>query len=40
MAFAAERPELSYSEFRPVGEVERSSGKFEVISDYLSLIHI
>lgn len=34
MAFAAERPELSYSEFRPVGEVERSNAKFEVISDY------
>ena len=34
MAFAAERPELSYSEFRPVGEVERSDAKFEVISDY------
>ncbi|WP_273353651.1 excinuclease ABC subunit UvrB [Corynebacterium resistens] len=34
MAFAAERPELSYSEFRPVGEVERSAGKFEVISEY------
>ena len=34
MAFAAERPELSYSEFRPVGEVERSAGQFEVISEY------
>ena len=34
MAFAAERPELSYSEFRPVGEVERSDAKFEVISEY------
>lgn len=34
MAFAAERPELSYSEFRPVGEVERSNANFEVISDY------
>lgn len=34
MAFAAERPELSYSEFRPVGEVERSAGEFEVISEY------
>lgn len=34
MAFAAERPELSYSEFRPVGEVERSNAEFEVISDY------
>ncbi|RIX35333.1 excinuclease ABC subunit UvrB [Corynebacterium falsenii] len=34
MAFAAERPELSYSEFRPVGDVERAKGTFEVISDY------
>ncbi|OFT91642.1 excinuclease ABC subunit UvrB [Corynebacterium sp. HMSC28B08] len=34
MAFAAERPELSYSEFRPVGEVERTAGQFEVISEY------
>lgn len=34
MAFAAEHPVLSESEFRPVGEVERSAGKFEVISDY------
>lgn len=34
MAFAAEQPVLSYSEFRPVGEVERKSGEFEVISDY------
>src|SRR5699024_5583709 len=34
MAFAAERPELSYSEFRTVGEVERSDAKFEVIREY------
>ena len=34
MAFAAERPELSYSESRPVGDIERADGKFEVISDY------
>ncbi|HIW95550.1 MAG TPA: excinuclease ABC subunit UvrB [Candidatus Corynebacterium gallistercoris] len=34
MAFAAERPDLSYSEFRPVGDVERTQGKFEVISEY------
>ncbi|WP_151530267.1 MULTISPECIES: excinuclease ABC subunit UvrB [Corynebacterium] len=34
MAFAAEHPVLSESEFRPVGEVERSNGKFEVISEY------
>ena len=34
MAFAAERPELSYSEFRPVGDIERAAGTFEVISDY------
>ncbi|MCZ9309148.1 excinuclease ABC subunit UvrB [Corynebacterium uberis] len=34
MAFAAEHPVLSHSEFRPVGEVERTDGRFEVISDY------
>ncbi len=34
MAFAAEQPVLSHSEHRPVGEIERSDGKFEVISDY------
>lgn len=34
MAFAAEHPVLSYSEFRPVGEVERTEGTFRVESDY------
>ncbi|PRQ11239.1 excinuclease ABC subunit B [Corynebacterium sp. 13CS0277] len=34
MAFAAEHPVLSHSEHRPVGEVERAAGTFEVISDY------
>lgn len=34
MAFAAEHPVLSVSEFRPVGEVERAEGKFEVVSEY------
>lgn len=34
MAFAAEHPVLSYSEFRPVGEVERTEKPFEVISEY------
>ncbi|MEY8566783.1 excinuclease ABC subunit UvrB [Corynebacteriaceae bacterium 7-707] len=34
MAFAAEHPVLSESEFRPVGEVERTDARFEVISDY------
>lgn len=34
MAFAAEHPVLSHSEFRPVGEVERTEGDFEVISEY------
>ncbi|WP_290220568.1 excinuclease ABC subunit UvrB [Corynebacterium atrinae] len=34
MAFAAEHPVLSHSEHRPVGEIERSDGRFEVISDY------
>ncbi len=34
MAFAAEHPILSQSEFRPVGEIERTSKPFEVVSDY------
>jgi excinuclease ABC subunit B len=34
MAFAAEHPVLSESEFRPVGEVERTDNRFEVVSDY------
>ncbi|WP_420100072.1 excinuclease ABC subunit UvrB [Corynebacterium sp.] len=34
MAFAAEHPVLSESEFRPVGDVERSDARFEVISEY------
>ncbi len=34
MAFAAEQPVLSHSEHRPVGEIERTDGHFEVISDY------
>lgn len=34
MAFAAENPKLSYSEYRPLGEVERSDARFEVISEY------
>ncbi|MDO5029531.1 MAG: excinuclease ABC subunit UvrB [Corynebacterium sp.] len=34
MAFAAEQPVLAHSEFRPVGEVERTEGKFEVISEF------
>ncbi|MDN6510862.1 MAG: excinuclease ABC subunit UvrB [Corynebacterium sp.] len=34
MAFAAEHPVLSESEFRPVGDVERTDARFEVISDY------
>ena len=34
MAFAAEQPVLSHSEHRPVGEIERTEGRFEVISDY------
>ncbi|AKK08647.1 Excinuclease ABC subunit B [Corynebacterium testudinoris] len=34
MAFAAEHPVLSHSEHRPVGEIERSDGRFEVISEY------
>ncbi|MBG9330736.1 excinuclease ABC subunit UvrB [Corynebacterium belfantii] len=34
MAFAAEHPELSVSEFRSVGDIERTDARFEVISEY------
>ncbi|ALA67541.1 excinuclease ABC subunit UvrB [Corynebacterium lactis] len=34
MAFAAEQPVLAHSEFRPVGDVERADGTFEVVSDF------
>ena len=34
MAFAAEHPVLAVSEHRPVGEIERRSKEFEVISEY------
>ncbi|GAA4389710.1 excinuclease ABC subunit UvrB [Tsukamurella soli] len=34
MAFAAEHPVIAHSEFRPVGDIERSDGEFRVVSDY------
>ncbi|KQU31335.1 MULTISPECIES: excinuclease ABC subunit UvrB [Nocardiaceae] len=34
MAFAAEQPVLAHSEFRPVGDIERSDRPFEVVSEY------
>ncbi|STC70349.1 excinuclease ABC subunit UvrB [Corynebacterium pilosum] len=34
MAFPAEHPVYSHSEFRPIGEVERSDKPFEVISEF------
>ncbi|OZM72180.1 excinuclease ABC subunit B [Amycolatopsis antarctica] len=34
MAFATEHPVLAHSEFRPVSEVPRAGGRFEVVSDY------
>ncbi|MEJ6020586.1 excinuclease ABC subunit UvrB [Corynebacterium sp. H113] len=34
MAFPAEHPVLAQSEFRPVGDIERADGQFEVISDF------
>ena len=34
MAFAAEHPVVPHSDFRPVGEVERADGEFEVISEF------
>ncbi|MCU1687057.1 MAG: excinuclease subunit [Amycolatopsis sp.] len=34
MAFAAEHPVLAQSDHRPVSEIPRSGGRFEVVSDY------
>ncbi len=34
VAFATEHPVLAVSEHRPVGDIPRTSGKFEVVSDY------
>ena len=34
MAFAAEHSVVPHSDFRPVGEVERADGEFEVISEF------
>ncbi|MEO7126871.1 MAG: excinuclease ABC subunit UvrB [Nakamurella sp.] len=34
MAFASEHPVIAVSEFRPVGDIPRTSSKFEVVSDY------
>ncbi|RCW39527.1 excinuclease ABC subunit B [Halopolyspora algeriensis] len=34
MAFATEYPVLAHSEFRPVGDIPRSDGRFRVVSDY------
>ena len=34
MAFATEHPVLAVSEHRPVGDIPRTSGRFEVVSDY------
>ncbi|MGO3328096.1 excinuclease ABC subunit UvrB [Gordonia sp. (in: high G+C Gram-positive bacteria)] len=34
MAFPAEKPVVAHSEFRPVGEIERTDGHFEVVSEY------
>ncbi|GAC69902.1 DEAD/DEAH box helicase family protein, partial [Gordonia soli] len=34
MAFAAEHPVLAHSEFRPIGEIERSDARLEVVSEY------
>ncbi|GAA1462485.1 excinuclease ABC subunit UvrB [Williamsia maris] len=35
MAFAAEHPIVAHSEHRPVGEIERSESKFEVVSEHV-----
>src|SRR5690606_20487583 len=34
MAFASEHPVVAHSEFRPVGEIERTEARFEVVSEY------
>ncbi|KAF0959378.1 MULTISPECIES: excinuclease ABC subunit UvrB [unclassified Rhodococcus (in: high G+C Gram-positive bacteria)] len=34
MAFASEHPVVAHSEFRPIGEIERSEARFEVVSDH------
>ncbi|WP_305879348.1 excinuclease ABC subunit UvrB [Amycolatopsis sp. WQ 127309] len=34
MAFATEHPVLAQSDFRPVSEIPREGGRFEVVSDY------
>jgi excinuclease ABC subunit B len=34
VAFATEHPVLAQSEFRPVSEIPRSDGRFEVVSEY------
>ena len=34
MAFAGEHPVIPHSEFRPVGDVERAEGEFQVVSDF------
>ncbi|MCP2195971.1 excinuclease ABC subunit UvrB [Williamsia deligens] len=34
MAFAAEHPVVAHSEFRPVGDIERSEATFEVVSEH------
>src|SRR5699024_8500460 len=34
MAFASEHPVVAQSEFRPIGEIERTDGTFEVVSEY------
>ena len=34
MAFASEHPVVAHSEFRPVGEIERTGPAFEVVSEH------
>lgn len=35
MAFAAEQPIVAHSEFRPIGEIERTEARFEVVSEHV-----
>ncbi|NMO04857.1 excinuclease ABC subunit B [Gordonia sp. TBRC 11910] len=35
MAFAAEQPIVAHSEFRPIGQIERTNARFEVVSEHV-----
>ncbi|MFW0791553.1 excinuclease ABC subunit UvrB [Gordonia sp. CPCC 205333] len=35
MAFAAEQPIVAHSEFRPIGDIERTEARFDVVSEHV-----